>query len=279
MISEREIAARLRRGFLAPEVSAASRDAAIASACARLRAGLAREPAVPPPGRPSARGAGIWRSGLRPALLTMLLLLVLLMAATPTGRSIAQEIGELVGIGDDPTEDPVFDAPGTSRRDIVVGVGEAPSGARYEVVGETVAGSGRESICFRVSFPDFEPRGVQQCMTPAASRNFTDASLVPTAYAGADGSPVVAGVAGSDIASVEVSGPGGDVATEAGLFPLDPELAAAIGTDLEAGYFVAFPAESQDAAEVAAYDAEGAELAREPVSVPPPEKPIDSAKP
>ena len=279
MISEREIASRLRGGFLAPEVDAAPREAAIASACARLRTSVAPEPAVPAEERRPTHGAGTWRAGLRPALLTLLLLVVVLMAATPAGRSIAQEIGELIGIGDDPTEEPIFDEPGTSRREIVVGVGEAPGGARYEVVGESVAESGRESVCFRVSFPDYEPRGVQQCVTPAAASHFTDASLIPAAYAGADGSPVVAGLTGSDIASVEVSGRGGDGPTEAILFPLDPELAVAIGTDLEAGYFVAFPAESQNAAEVAAYDAAGAELAREPVSVPPPEQPTDSVKP
>jgi hypothetical protein len=279
MISERRLAARLHDGFLEAGENVARRDEALTLAGAALRERVAATDPVDAAASEPARQRPSRRFGLRPVLLTLLLTLVVLTAATPTGRSIASDVAEFVGIGDEPTEEPVFEEPDEAVQDVVIGVGESPSGAAYEVVAEAITDAdGRESVCFTVSFPDYEPRGSLQCLTAAADRSVGPDSLVPVSYIGADGSVVVAGIAGPDVASLAISAPDGQPA-EASLHPVAPDLAASIQTDLEAGYFVAFPAAEAESVTLTAYDDAGSEVATEQVSVPPAEAAADSPSP
>ena len=212
-----------------------------------------------------------FRAGAIPALLVAA---IVAFGLSAPGRGLAEELAELVGIGDEPTEEPVFAPPDSSVNDIVIGVGRSASGFAYEVVGAQYQSGGEEpSLCFRASFPGRDYRGTLQCLTPAFLADFASDKTIATAFSGPgelgrSERTVVAGVVGWQVARVQVAGM--DEREGAEIFRLTPELRAELGTEIEAGYFVALVPGSEAPARdvvVAAFDGEGELLSRETVKV------------
>jgi hypothetical protein len=206
------------------------------------------------------------RRWLPPALGAIALVGFSLWAPT---QGLAERIGELVGIGDPPTEKPVFETPRNQADAIVIGVGRTASGVDWETVAARYRPAGANpadsSLCFRVSFPGHDSKGSLQCLTPAVAEDFEADTTLPNAFPGPVGlgpreRTVVAGIVGGDVASVSVEAAG--ARTEAEISRLTPALAMQLGTDLEAGYFVAFVPRlrAQPPPRVSAFDAEGRTL-------------------
>jgi hypothetical protein len=214
------------------------------------------------------------RRWLPPALGAIALVGFSLWAPT---QGLAERIGELVGIGDPPTEKPVFETPRNQADAIVIGVGRTASGVDWETVAARYRPAGANpadsSLCFRVSFPGHDSKGSLQCLTPAVAEDFEADTLLPNAFPGPvalgprEGT-VVTGIAGGDVTSVSVEAAG--VRTEPEISRLTPALAMQLGTDLEAGYFVAFVPRlegPQPRPRVSAFDAEGRTLFDQSVEV------------
>ena len=271
---ERDVKRRLR-GLQAPGGDRA-RLRAIELARAELdgREGAERAPEATEPR--SRRG----RRWLPPAFGAIALVGFGLWAPT---QGLAERIGDLVGIGDPPTEKPVFESPRTPADAVVIGVGQSSTGVGWETVAALYQPAETKPadapLCFRISFPGHESQGSLQCLTRASMKVFDESYARPTAFAGpVELGPrertVVVGIVGGDVASVSVEAAG--VRTEPEISRLTPELGAQVGTDVEAGFFVAFvprAGDSQPAPRVSAFDQQGRRLYGQFVEVqlPPPE--------
>lgn len=261
---ERDVKRRLR-GLTAPGGQHAPEESIL-----RARAELRRARAVEE-GKPAlARDRRWWA----PATLATVLLV---LGLSSPARGVAEQIGELVGIGDEPTEAPIFDPPETRTDQIVIGVGSSPTGVAYEVIASRFrerGADGRESICFRVSFPGHDRRGVIQCLTRAAREAFGPATVTPVASTGPRRLPrservVVVGIVGPGVESVEVRL--GELAVSPAIHRLTPDLGDTLGTDVEAGYFIALlpaqPGGRRAVVEVLPSGTDGS-LRREVIAVP-----------
>ena len=264
---ERELRRRLRQ-MPAPE-SEPARLQTIAKAKAELRR---REPA------PVIRG-GSWR--LRRWLVPLGLILALAgFGLTAPGRGLAEDLAELVGIGDEPTEQPIFN-PEPSAEAVVIGVGESETGIGWEAVaaryGESAGGedvaSSPAPLCFRVSFPGHDQAGTLQCLTQASSAAFAVDTVNATAFTGpselaVSEQTVVVGVIGSAVTEVEVEMEGRQ--TQAQVFALSPELQERLNVEIDASFFIAFVAEPEAAGagpRVAAFSSEGQQLSSRVVEI------------
>ena len=263
---EREVKRRLR-ALQAPGGGRA-RLQTIELARAEL-AGVERAPDGAAEARPR-RG----RRWLPPALGAIALVGFSLWAPT---HGLAERIGELVGIGDPPTEKPVFETSRNKADAIVIGVGRTSSGLAWEAIAaryrQDDTGLADAPLCVRLSFPGHDSHGTLQCLTRASMRVYNPGYTRPTAFPGpVELGPqeqlVVAGIVGKGVASVSVDASG--VRTEAEVLPLTPELGAQLGTNLDAGYFVAFvpPSRpSQSPPRVTSFDEGGRPLFRRFVEV------------
>lgn len=95
-----------------------------------------------------------------------------LLVLTPPGLSLATSVGNLVGIGDEPSEPFDFGESGGETDQAVVGLGETPSGIPYELATSTgPVGTEGEFTCFYVSLPTIDQRTRSaSCLTAAALR-------------------------------------------------------------------------------------------------------------
>jgi hypothetical protein len=181
--------------------------------------------------------------------ITAAAIVVVLVAAslTPPGRAVAGRIGELVGIGDEPTG-----LPNAGQGDsVVIGIGEGPSGTGYEIYATTVlADPGDEAplTCIGLNVPDSEHPPGASCLTPENKRALERQAALPIAVRAPtslefDGAVAMQGLAREDAAAVEVS-----YATAEGMTREAPvevfSLDDALGTEIDAAersrYFIGF---------------------------------------
>lgn len=190
------------------------------------------------------------RPSPRTALALAAAVIALLAAAslTPPGRAIAGKLGELVGIGDEPT--------GVGGTSVVIGVGEGLSGSRYEIFAFTelanLVPSDATTTCIGLNVPDsntgIPTTGIQEasCLTDDGKarleRRIVNPLAVPaSAELGLEEEIVIQGLARSDVASVELGYEGGDGRARAlpvQFFSLDEGLGESIGSDEQAGFFI-----------------------------------------
>jgi len=176
----------------------------------------------------------------------------LLLAATvftAPGRAVAEQLGELVGIGDEPTQDRLRTPAGSDYPAVVIGTGETPGGERYEIVASSppqVTDDGERAACISVEVPGFEGPELASCFGEEPMQ-LAERVIDPLALTGgAKLSPtrlMVQGLALPEVARVEVRHPSATGAletTEANLGLLDEELASRIDLSFQAGYFIAF---------------------------------------
>jgi hypothetical protein len=170
------------------------------------------------------------------------------LTATPPGRAIAERLGELAGIGDEPTSslDSPVDVP-----DAVFGVGQAPNGTGYEVVANTDHNLVRDRVhetCVSVEFPSTGSGAAwANCLTRSLAASIADdplhlAARFGPAELGAE-RLIISGIVSTEIAHAEIryEAPDGDTSVyDAEVFPLSGEVGQAIGADEELHYALAF---------------------------------------
>jgi hypothetical protein len=208
-----------------------------------------------------------------------------LASLTPPGRAVATDLGQLVGIGDEPTQ-----GVPEGEHAVVIGTGDTAKSYRYEVVAETNnGGTDRSETCVFLEFPDLQGHEAGNCLTDASRRSLPEEKIDPLVYAAEDefrpdAELIVQGLATPDVARVLVSYPSSDgVRTEAPveMSTLDDQLSRQIGVEDQAGFFFAFLPEgvlqgepddprtltpcsvkaSLGAVELAAFDAAGNQVA------------------
>lgn len=194
--------------------------------------------------RLEAEGLEGRRTG-RTAVLVAVAIVAILVAAslTPPGRAVAGKLGELVGIGDEPT--------GVGGTSVVIGVGEGPSGERYEIFASTELSPGIPAdgaTCIGLSIPASK-QTIQgaSCLTEdqkhALERDIVSPIAAPAPKElGLAGQTVVQGLARGDVASVglEHSGADGTVTLiPVQFFPLTEELGTEIESEEAVGFFFA----------------------------------------
>lgn len=175
--------------------------------------------------------------------------LAVLLALTPPVQALAERLGELVGIGDDPTIEKRVRHAGTAEETgaVVIGSGASPIGAPVELVAfRVVAETGQvervRRTCYAFDLPP-EARSNGSCPVGTPER-FAEVRLIAAASPlRPESQLVVQGVTSAETAGVRVSYEGADGATSLAptLFgALTPELAERIGSDGGGGFFVAF---------------------------------------
>jgi hypothetical protein len=169
---------------------------------------------------------------------------VALASLTPTGRAIATDVGQLVGIGDQPSQ-----GVPEGESAVVIGTGDTARSYRYEVVAETNrGGTDRSETCVVLEFPELPGQEAGDCLTDASRRSLPEDEIAPFIYGaqsqfGPDAALIVQGLATLDVASVTVTyqsadGSRGEASVE--MSSLDGDLSRQIGVDDETGFFFAF---------------------------------------
>lgn len=193
------------------------------------------------------RVAGTERSPGRPNLrhaiaMGLAVVIVGFLSLTPPGHSLAEAVGRLVGIGDEPTMPP---DPGEQA--VVIGVGESAQRVPYEIVAKADAQDSGNQPCIGLEFVDIEGVGIKQCLTDDSRRVLDRDRIVPFAYGapeefGSDQGLIVQGLTTPEVKSVSIGFEGADGAREeltAQMSSLGGELARRIGVDDNAGFFLA----------------------------------------
>ena len=196
--------------------------------------------------KPGAAGA---RTPRRPTRRLVLGAATVLVAAsfTPPVQAVAERLGELVGIGDEPTRS--IDS-GIAEPAVVIGEGNSPNGTAYEVVASADMNIYRDEqppTCISLDLPHTDGPTNAACLSGEVTDSLERQVLRPTAYLGSTelGSDrlIVDGLARDAVASAEVQRRLDDGSIErypAGVSHLDGELAARIGTTSTAAFIVAF---------------------------------------
>jgi hypothetical protein len=175
--------------------------------------------------------------------------LAVLLALTPPVQALAERLGELVGIGDDPTVEKRVSHVGTAEETgaVVIGSGTSPSGAPVELVAfKVVAETGQvervQRTCYAFDLPP-EKRSNGSCPVGTPER-FADVRMIAAAQPLTPESQlVIQGVTSADTAQVEVSyqDSDGTISAAPTLFSkLTAPLARRIGSDERGGFFIAF---------------------------------------
>ena len=139
-----------------------------------------------------------------------------LLVLTPPGQSFAEKVGDIVGIGGEPTGGPQFGNPGETRDDSVIATGTAPSGEPFELVATDPArpapGPGPEidATCVYTNFPESQPQtNTAQCLNAGVLRRLaergTKVDPIAAVLPGDGGSPdtlLIDAYATSDVASL-----------------------------------------------------------------------------
>lgn len=167
----------------------------------------------------------------RPGALLLAAGAVVLFALTPPGQSLAEAVGELVGVGDEPSGGPQFVNPGSTRDDTVIAVGEAPSGEPIELVetdpDQPVPGPGPEmdATCVYTNFPArAEQTNLAQCLTSAVLEKFAAGTTIQTAYTSIpgdeypDGELMVNAYSTADVESLVLAIDGTEIEMTQGVF-------------------------------------------------------------
>jgi hypothetical protein len=209
-------------------------------------------------------------------------LLVGAMTLTSFGQAIAERIGELIGIGDEPTRERIDPA---GEPAVVIGVGDV-SGRPFEIVASTDPAFGKDrghATCFSLDFPGAADPASAGCLTKALRSDVRRHGISATAAVLPRGSlphtrTLVTGVAGPGAERVLITSTSTSAVFPTTLARLGPGLGRRIGTGVRASFFVAFlPREALAGAETGtgarrgrmgavflarAFTASGRELAR-----------------
>lgn len=152
------------------------------------------------------------RRRLGPRRVALLVAAVIAFCLTPPGSSALGELVELVGIGDEPSDDFPFGGPEIPS-DGVLAVGTTPSGERFEIAKTGGRGPGDQG-CFYVSYPssDLAP-GSASCVNAGVLRRLAKGNYTPSPFLTLRDSPAEPGSgilvtmeAGGEIASATLSG-------------------------------------------------------------------------
>jgi hypothetical protein len=190
------------------------------------------------PRRPSRR-----RPRALVAALTAAVALTVL-SLTPMGQAVADRLGELIGIGDEPSGSVGFGTPA-----VVIGVGESPDGVAYEVVASRQSDDppGARETCIGLDLPRLSGIRVAQCIVGETASELQRLIVSPIVYAAPDelgpGSElVVQGLARGDVAEVAIKYPSkrGERRAPVQLAYLDHTVADLIDASERAGVFVGF---------------------------------------
>jgi hypothetical protein len=197
--------------------------------------------------RPAAAGAASRGRLLRVATPATAAIVAAAMALTPGGRALAERIGELVGIGDEPTRSSLglIDEPA-----IVIGAGESPNGTAYEVVASADMNIYRDEspeTCVGIDFPGSDAPSNAGCLTGELSRSIDERVITPTVFLGSAELGrerlIVDGLASPEVVSAEVERVAEDGSIErhpVAVSHLTGELAREIGASREATFLLAF---------------------------------------
>lgn len=223
------------------------------------------------------QSAGVRRRWAAPAVGAAVAASLIVAASvfTAPGRALAEQLGELVGIGDEPTQPRQPATTGSDYPAVVIGVGQAPGGERFEIVAsgpravdaEAAVDRGAIAVdrgaiaCIFVELPTVDTTEAGSCMTEESQAGLAETGIAPISLLGNPTlSPtrlIVQGLVLPEVARVEVryESPAGTPQTsDVTLASLDAELGARIGVDEQAGYFVAFlPEELVPPAQVVQY--------------------------
>jgi hypothetical protein len=200
-------------------------------------------------------GAATRQKGYRTLAIAAAIVLALAAASlTPPGRAVAERIGEIVGIGDEPTGLP--EVTHGHREAVVIGVGETPSGTGYEVFAHTglaMRGDENPITCIGLNAPEEDVPGGGSCFTDDNERALERRPILPLAWyadleLGIDGAITVKGLARDDVAAVELEYEGGDGLVHAvpvEVFELNTALSKSIGSRKEGKFFIGILPESE----------------------------------
>jgi hypothetical protein len=185
---------------------------------------------------------------------------------TPPGRSAAEAVGRLVGIGDEPTL-----GVGEDQRAVVIGTGDDAERFRYEVVARSQA----PETCVFVEFPALVREAgaptVGQCLTATTRADLDHESVSVVTYRAPKGLPpdantLVQGLALPQVAQISMAyeRDGQPVEVPISISTLDGELARSIGTSDETQFFVAFlpPGVASSDVDISGRNGSGAEVFR-----------------
>ncbi len=202
-------------------------------------------------------------------------LVVAVMSLTPFGRAVAERLGELIGIGDEPTRESITPV---GEPAVVIGIGEV-SGQRYEIVASTDPAFGRNSRraeCFSLDFPVARTVAAG-CLTADLLQDVARRGVFAGAAVAGTGLPkntiLITGVTQLGAGSVVVES--GSQTVTAAIGRLTPALAEQINSTARLSFFAAFvPRGSETDFDVRALAKNGEELGQARVrveAVPPPE--------
>lgn len=205
-----------------------------------------------------------------------------LLGLSPPGQAIAERLGELVGIGDEPTE-------GGIGPSVVIGLGEV-NGVPYEVVASSRLGivTSRDDLgkpCIGLEIPGVPGLTSYNCVTSEFDGELTPVVSGAPRELGEEAELIVQGLAPPSVERVDVAyrpQDGDERMTAAQVSPLTAELAGKIGAEDGTRFFMAFlprgillppdrpegrlteanAAQALARIEVTAYDVEGSELER-----------------
>jgi hypothetical protein len=187
------------------------------------------------------RGYRPWPAVARPLAIAVLIALALVLASlTPPGRAVASRIGELIGVGDEPSEGP----------GIVIGAGSSPDGFPFEVVASDGGGPGisEGQTCVFLAIPGTTGR-TGSCLTDDGARSLRRHEIKPLVYGappelGPEAELIVQGLTTREIDAVEVTYPDpedGQLTSAPVQFSrLDARLGERIGSGERVGHFAAF---------------------------------------
>ena len=176
-------------------------NAGLTPAFAALKLELQQAATQPRRAESFGRDRRIWTAGLAT--------LVIVVGVSPAGAAIAGALGDLVGIGDEPTNP-------QHQTAVVVGTGTANS-YPYELVASskddfrTEAGHGSPTPCLFVDFPSVSSApAAGNCLTSQNLRALQSSGLEPIAYGApqeldSDAEIIVQGLTSPQAADVEVS--------------------------------------------------------------------------
>jgi hypothetical protein len=168
----------------------------------------------------------------------------LLFGLTPPGQAVAERLGELVGIGDEPTvEQRVDEETGA----VVIASGESPSGAPVELVAfrvEAKTGQVDAAVrtCYAFDLPP-GPRSTGNCVTEPPAEVGSVRVIAAASPLRPESQLVVQGTTSADTSTVNVTYTdidGGVYEADTIFGSLTEPLSAEIEADTEAGLFVSF---------------------------------------
>ena len=194
-----------------------------------------------------ATSGGLRRRLPRAAKLGLGTIVAVGLAVSPPGQALAERLGELVGIGDEPTVPTrIAHRPGTETGAVVIGSGTSPSGAPMELVAFRVrakTGQAETAVrtCYALDLPP-EARSSGDCITKTPADFASVRLIAASSPLRPESQLVVQGLTSTETASVEMTytdADGEEVEADVIFGSLTETLGAEIEAETRAGMFVA----------------------------------------